>query len=63
MVDFFNAKMLELGIGQTPGKPVLAVQVNHDKNFAFLEVRFSQPGKNFMAVLTDEFFADGNYSR
>ncbi|XP_071796582.1 splicing factor U2AF 50 kDa subunit-like [Asterias amurensis] len=39
MVDFFNAKMLELGIGQTPGKPVLAVQVNHDKNFAFLEFR------------------------
>ena len=43
MVDFFNAKMQELGIGQNPGKPVLAVQVNHDKNFAFLEVINSTP--------------------
>ncbi|XP_071488398.1 splicing factor U2AF 50 kDa subunit-like isoform X2 [Diadema antillarum] len=39
MVDFFNAKMHNVGLSQAPGPPVLAVQVNHDKNFAFLEFR------------------------
>ncbi|XP_022085022.1 splicing factor U2AF 50 kDa subunit-like [Acanthaster planci] len=39
MVDFFNNKMQELHLTTNPGKPVLAVQVNHDKNFAFLEFR------------------------
>lgn len=38
MVDFFNDHMHESKLSQAPGLPVLAVQVNHDKNFAFLEV-------------------------
>lgn len=39
MVDFFNERMHECQLSQAPGQPVLAVQVNHDKNFAFLEFR------------------------
>lgn len=38
--DFFNSKMLEMGIGTGgPGNPVLAVQCNYEKNYAFVEVR------------------------
>lgn len=39
MMDFFNAQMRLGGLTQAPGNPVLAVQINQDKNFAFLEVR------------------------
>ena len=38
MVDFFNAKMIEAKLTTQPGNPVLACQINLDKNFAFLEV-------------------------
>jgi splicing factor U2AF subunit len=43
MMDFFDAQMCLGGGGggltQVPGNPVLAVQINQDKNFAFLEFR------------------------
>lgn len=39
MMDFFNAQMRLGGLTQAPGNPVLAVQINQDKNFAFLEVK------------------------
>ncbi|XP_042198257.1 splicing factor U2AF 65 kDa subunit isoform X6 [Callorhinchus milii] len=39
MADFFNAQMRLAGLSQAPGNPVLAVQINQDKNFAFLEFR------------------------
>jgi len=39
MVDFFNAKMRESDIAKQPGNPVLACQINLEKNFAFLEFR------------------------
>ena len=39
MVDFFNQKMVEANLVSAPGLPVLAVQINMDKNFAFCEVR------------------------
>ena len=39
MVNFFNEKMLEAGLISAAGMPVLAVQINMDKNFAFIEVR------------------------
>ncbi|CAI9581726.1 unnamed protein product [Staurois parvus] len=39
MMDFFNAQMHLGGLTQAPGNPVLAVQINQDKNFAFLEFR------------------------
>ena len=38
-MDFFNAQMRLGGLTQAPGNPVLAVQINQDKNFAFLEFR------------------------
>lgn len=39
MAEFFNAQMQLAGLSQAPSNPVLAVQINQDKNFAFLEVR------------------------
>ncbi|XP_064166007.1 U2 small nuclear RNA auxiliary factor 2a isoform X4 [Anguilla rostrata] len=39
MMDFFNAQMRLGGLTQAPGNPILAVQINQDKNFAFLEFR------------------------
>lgn len=39
LTDFFNGKMIEMGIGTGgPGNPVLAVQCNYEKNYAFVEV-------------------------
>lgn len=40
MMDFFNQQMQVTGLSQTDGNPVIAVQINLDKNFAFLEVFF-----------------------
>lgn len=39
MLDFFNNQMKLAGLNTAPGDPVLAVQINLDKNFAFLELR------------------------
>jgi len=39
LADFFNSKMIKMSIGTGgPGKPVLAVQCNYEKNYAFVEV-------------------------
>lgn len=40
MAEFFNTQMRLAGLSQAPSNPVLAVQINQDKNFAFLEVRY-----------------------
>lgn len=40
MAEFFNAQMQLAGLSQAPSNPVLAVQINQDKNFAFLEVSY-----------------------
>lgn len=57
-MDFFNAQMRLGGLTQAPGNPVLAVQINQDKNFAFLEVSrpcshraLLQPARHPAAVL------------
>nr|XP_053643382.1 splicing factor U2AF 50 kDa subunit-like isoform X3 [Cherax quadricarinatus] len=39
MMEFFNQQMHLAGLAQAAGNPVLACQVNLDKNFAFLEFR------------------------
>ena len=39
MISFFNQQMHLSGLAQTTGNPVLACQINIDKNFAFLEFR------------------------
>jgi len=39
LTNFFNSKMIEMSIGTGgPGKPVLTVQCNYEKNYAFVEV-------------------------
>ncbi len=40
LAEFFNSKMKELGIGTATGKelPVVQVQMNYEKNYAFVEV-------------------------
>lgn len=38
MMDFFNEQMTVTGLTQAEGNPIIAVQINLDKNFAFLEV-------------------------
>jgi len=40
MMDYFNQQMHLSGLVQAPGNPILACQINLDKNFAFLEVCF-----------------------
>jgi hypothetical protein len=42
MMEFFNQQMQLTGLSQTEGSPVIAVQINLDKNFAFLEVSFRE---------------------
>lgn len=39
MMEFFNQQMHLSGLSQAAGNPVLACQINLDKNFAFLEFR------------------------
>ena len=39
MMEFFNQQMHLAGLAQAAGNPVLACQVNLEKNFAFLEFR------------------------
>uniref|UniRef100_A0A0N5BM49 Splicing factor U2AF subunit n=1 Tax=Strongyloides papillosus TaxID=174720 RepID=A0A0N5BM49_STREA len=39
MLDFFNQQMTLCRLSQAPGNPVLACQINLDKNFAFIEFR------------------------
>ena len=42
LADFFNNKMKEMNIGTSAaGNPVLAVQCNYEKNYAFVEVIIS----------------------
>ena len=41
MMDFFNHQMKMTGLAQAEGNPVIAVQINLDRNFAFLEVIFN----------------------
>ena len=44
MRDFFNQQMKISGLAQAEGDPVIAVQINLDKNFAFLEVMYRAQG-------------------
>uniref|UniRef100_A0A8C5M0U6 Splicing factor U2AF subunit n=1 Tax=Leptobrachium leishanense TaxID=445787 RepID=A0A8C5M0U6_9ANUR len=57
MMDFFNAQMRLGGLTQAPGNPVLAVQINQDKNFAFLE--FSSVDETTQAMAFDGIIFQG----
>ncbi|KAG8994624.1 hypothetical protein FRB94_012636 [Tulasnella sp. JGI-2019a] len=47
---FFSAKMTEMGFSTSgPGDPVLAVQVNHEKSYAFVEFRNAEDATAAMA--------------
>ena len=50
MMEFFNQQMHLTGLSQTEGNPVIAVQINLDKNFAFLEVSFEAEVKILLCV-------------
>jgi len=49
VVDYFNEKMVKSNLISAPGNPVLAVQINMDKNFAFIEFRSVEETTNAMA--------------
>jgi splicing factor U2AF subunit len=49
MIDYFNDKMITSRLLSAPGNPVLAVQINMDKNFAFVEFRSVEETTNAMA--------------
>ncbi|KAI0073271.1 hypothetical protein K474DRAFT_1678020 [Panus rudis PR-1116 ss-1] len=50
LADFFNQKMKEMNIGTgAPGNPVLAVQCNYEKNYAFVEFRSAEDATAAMA--------------
>ncbi|KZP16641.1 hypothetical protein FIBSPDRAFT_57229 [Athelia psychrophila] len=50
LADFFNGKMIEMNIGTGgPGNPVLAVQCNYEKNYAFVEFRSAEDATAAMA--------------
>ncbi|XP_049743019.1 splicing factor U2AF 65 kDa subunit-like [Elephas maximus indicus] len=50
MMDFFNIQMRLGVLTQAPGNPILAVQINQDKNFAFLEFRSVDETTQAMAL-------------
>lgn len=58
MADFFNAQMRLAGLSQAPGNPVLAVQINQDKNFAFLEVNLCLPFLYLLSSLLNVQFVE-----
>ncbi|KAG9295782.1 hypothetical protein G9A89_009011 [Geosiphon pyriformis] len=47
--EFFNSTMITLSITTSPGEPVIAVQINHDKNYAFVEFRAPEEATAAMA--------------
>ncbi|KDQ61772.1 hypothetical protein JAAARDRAFT_122737 [Jaapia argillacea MUCL 33604] len=50
LADFFNGKMIEMNIGTgAPGNPVLAVQCNYEKSYAFVEFRSAEDATSAMA--------------
>ncbi|KZV92384.1 hypothetical protein EXIGLDRAFT_614425 [Exidia glandulosa HHB12029] len=51
LTKFFNQKMKEMNLGQqgATGDPVLAVQVNYEKNYAFVEFRSADDATAAMA--------------
>ncbi|KAL7670596.1 hypothetical protein ACOME3_005532 [Neoechinorhynchus agilis] len=49
MQDFFNQQMRMTGLAQSSGNPIIAVQINLDKNFAFLEFRSIEETTSAMA--------------
>ncbi|KAL1918440.1 uncharacterized protein VTP21DRAFT_3100 [Calcarisporiella thermophila] len=49
MAKFFNDTMIQLSLNTTPGNPVISVQINHEKNYAFVEFRVPEEATAAMA--------------
>ncbi|KAI0027801.1 hypothetical protein K488DRAFT_80969 [Vararia minispora EC-137] len=57
LTDLFNSKMIESKLGTgSPGNPVLAVQCNYEKNYAFVEFRSAEDATGAMALDGVMFF-------
>jgi hypothetical protein len=41
-MEFFNTLMMSSGVLTNPGPPVIGVQLNREKSYAFLEFRFPE---------------------
>lgn len=55
-MEFFNQQMHLSGLAQAAGNPVLACQINLDKNFAFLEVSHIYSSGSAVSVLLHILF-------
>ncbi|CAJ0625833.1 11577_t:CDS:2 [Entrophospora sp. SA101] len=49
LIRIFNSTMLQLNITTAPSNPVTAVQINHDKNYAFVEFHAPEEATAAMA--------------
>ena len=43
MTEFFNKQMRECGLACAAGNPVIATQINFERNFAFIEASLRIP--------------------
>jgi len=49
MTEFFNKQMRECGLACAAGNPVIATQINFERNFAFIELRSVEEATNCLA--------------
>ncbi|KAJ3129312.1 hypothetical protein HK098_001724 [Nowakowskiella sp. JEL0407] len=49
IISFFNQMMLQLKLATSPGNPVISCQINHEKNYAFVEFRSNEEATAGMA--------------
>lgn len=49
MTEFFNKQMKDCGLACAAGNPVIATQINFERNFAFLELRSVEETTNCLA--------------
>jgi len=49
MTEFFNKQMRDCGLACAAGNPVIATQINFERNFAFLELRSVEETTNCLA--------------
>ncbi|KAJ3416097.1 U2 small nuclear RNA auxiliary factor 2 [Chytridiales sp. JEL 0842] len=50
LIRFFNATLVQLNMATESEPPVIATQINHDKNYAFLEFRTADEATAAMAL-------------
>ncbi|KAJ3093776.1 hypothetical protein HDU96_002031 [Phlyctochytrium bullatum] len=50
LIRFFNDKMIALNIGSANNLPVIDAQINHEKNYAFVEFRTAEESSQAMSL-------------